>query len=63
MIKRRKILLPSVKIGDTVTIPIPDSDRGCGDPCNMICMVMDIEPTYDKYSIGTKAGILIVSLS
>ena len=63
MIKRRKILLPSVKIGDTVTIPIPDSDRGRGDPRNMIGMVMDYEPTYDKYTIGTKAGILTVSLS
>ena len=63
MIKRRKILLPFVKIRDTVTIPIPDSDRGRGNPRNMIGMVMDIEPTYDKYSIGTKAGILTVSLS
>jgi hypothetical protein len=42
---------------------MPISDPGRGDPRNMIGMVMDHEVTYDKYTIGTKAGILTVSLS
>ena len=40
MIKRRKILLPPVKIGDTVTIPIPESDKGHGEPRNLIGIVI-----------------------
>ena len=58
MLKRRRIVLPTVKTGYTVTILIPLADRGRGDPCNILGMIMSYNPTYDQYTIGTKVGIL-----
>ena len=42
MVKRSKIVLSEVKVGDNVTIPIPSVDRGRTDPRNLIGIVTDI---------------------
>ena len=55
--KRSKIVLSEVKVGDNVTIPIPSVDRGRTDPRNLIGIVTDISDN-DMYTIAVKSGIL-----
>jgi len=57
MVKRSKIVLSTVKVGDNVTIPIPAVDRGRTDPRNLIGVVTDISDN-EMYSIAVKAGQL-----
>ena len=39
MVKRSKHVFASVQVGDNVTIPIPNVDRGRNDPQNIIGVV------------------------
>ena len=55
--KRSKIVLSEVKVGDNVTIPIPSVDRGRTDLRNLIGIVTDISDN-DMYTIAVKSGIL-----
>lgn len=48
---------PPAKVGDNVTVPIPDVDRGRGDLRNVIGVVLEINDD-GLYKIGTKHGIL-----
>lgn len=48
--------LPVVVTGDNVLIPIPEFDRGRGDPPNLIGAVMDTKE--GKYKIGMKHGFV-----
>ncbi|XP_023212590.1 KRAB-A domain-containing protein 2-like, partial [Centruroides sculpturatus] len=48
---------PPAKVGDNVTVPIPDVDRGRGDLRNVIGVVLEIN-NDGLYKIGTKHGIL-----
>ena len=57
IVKRSKIVLSEVKVGDNVNIPIPSVDRGRTDPRNLIGIVTDIS-NNDMYTIAVKSGIL-----
>ncbi|KAF2887469.1 hypothetical protein ILUMI_18704, partial [Ignelater luminosus] len=48
---------PPANIGDNVTIPIPDVDKGKGDLRNIIGVILQ---TNDEgfYKVGTKHGVL-----
>nr|CAH7713569.1 unnamed protein product [Callosobruchus chinensis] len=50
-------LLPSAEMGDTVRLPVPDVDRGRGDPRNVLGVVMAVEDDM-YYKIGTEKGTL-----
>ena len=58
MVKRRRLELPVAQIGDNVAIPIPQVDRGRGDPRNIVGIVIYCNPEMDSYKIGVKAGIV-----
>ena len=58
MVKRRRLELPAAQIGDNVAIPIPQVDRGRGDPRNIVGIVIDSNPEMDSYKIAVKAGTL-----
>ena len=48
---------PPASLGDTVRVPIPDVDKGRGDPRNVLAVVMNV--TEDGfYRLGTERGIL-----
>ena len=61
MVKRTNKKLAACQVGDCVTIPIPEFDRGRGDPANIIGVVMAIK--NDQYKLGTKVGIIDVWFS
>lgn len=48
---------PPAKIGDNITIPIPDVDKAKGDLRNIIGVVLNINDD-GFYRIGTKHGVL-----
>ena len=49
--------MTTVKVGDNVTVQVPNVDRGRADPRNLSCVVLDISDT-DMYTIAVKGGIL-----
>ena len=58
MVKRRRLQVPAAQIGDNVAIPIPQVDRGRGDPRNIVGIVVDYNLECDNYKIAVKAGVL-----
>jgi hypothetical protein len=56
MVLRSKGSLPEVVVGDNVSIPVPEFDRGRGDPANIIVVVMEAKD--GKFKIGTKHGVV-----
>ena len=58
MVKCRRLELRATQIGDNVAIPIPQVDRGRGDPRNIVGIVIDCNPETDSYKMALKAGIL-----
>jgi hypothetical protein len=59
MLSRSNNILEEVDIGCNVLIPIPQVDRGKGDPKNIMAIVH--EKTYKGYRLTTKHGILLGS--
>ena len=57
MVKRSQLELVSGQIGDNVAVPIPQVDKGRGDPRNILEIVMDHNEN-DLYTICVKAGVL-----
>ena len=45
MVKRSKRIMTTVKVGDNVTVPVPNVDRGRADPRNLIGVVLVISDT------------------
>jgi hypothetical protein len=58
MLKTSKKYLPPVSIGDYVTLPIPDVDRGLCEAPNLICRVVDIDYATNLYELCCEAGVL-----
>ena len=58
MLKRRRLVLTTAKVGDTVTIPIPLVDRGRGDPRNLLGKIVSHEEEKDLFKIAVRYGIL-----
>ncbi|XP_016658418.1 uncharacterized protein LOC107883265 [Acyrthosiphon pisum] len=56
MVTRGKGILPPLKVGDNVLVPIPSVDRGRGDAANLLSVI--IEENDGKFRIATKEGIL-----
>jgi hypothetical protein len=59
MLSRSNNILEEVDIGCNVLIPIPQVDRGKGDPKNIMAIVH--EKTYKGYRLTTKQGIILSS--
>jgi len=57
----RSKFLPAT-VGDNVTIPVPDVDRGRGDPRNILCVVLEVTDEQ-LYRVGNKEGVLETLLS
>ena len=57
MVKRSKVVLGAGQVGDNVAVPIPIVDRGCGDPRNLLRVIVDLDEN-NMYTINVKAGIL-----
>ena len=49
--------LPAVDIGTNVVVRVPDLDRGCLAPRNVLAVVVDIK-SCGLYLLGTKEGLL-----
>jgi hypothetical protein len=49
----------NVEIGQNVLIPIPNVDRGKGDPRNVMAVVG--ERVHNGYKLGTSSGMLLGS--
>jgi len=56
MVTRGKGILPPLKVGDNVLVPIPSVDRGRGDVDNLLSVI--IEENDGKFRIATKEWIL-----
>ena len=56
MVTRGKGILPPLKVGDNVLVPIPSVDRGRGDAANLLSVI--IEENDGKFRIATKEGVL-----
>lgn len=56
MVVRSNRILRPVSVGDNVLIPIPNVDRGRGDPRNILCCVL--EDKDGNYTLGTNYGTL-----
>jgi hypothetical protein len=56
MRSRSEKILTEVAIGDNVLIPIPNVDRGRGDPRNVMAVILSEEE--HGYRLGTKGGVL-----
>ena len=57
MVKRSRIVFPSLQIGRNVTVPIPSVDRGRADPRNIIGVVTECSDN-ELYTVAVKVGIL-----
>ncbi|XP_064096547.1 uncharacterized protein LOC135208374 [Macrobrachium nipponense] len=57
MVKRSRLELAAGMPGDNVAIPIPLVDRGCGDPRNILGVIVDRDQN-DMYKISVKSGML-----
>jgi len=49
--------LPAVDIGTNVVVRVPDFDRGCLAPRNVLAVVVDVNSS-GLYLLGTKEGLL-----
>jgi hypothetical protein len=59
MRNRSEKFLTEVEIGQNVLIPIPNVDRGKGDPRNVMAVVT--ERVHNGYKLGTSGGMLLGS--
>jgi hypothetical protein len=59
MRNRSEKILTEVEIGQNVPIPIPNVDRGKGDPRNVMAVVT--ERVHNGYQLGTSGGMLLGS--
>ena len=59
MRNRSEKFLTEVQIGQNVLIPIPNVDRGKGDPRNVMAVVT--ERVHNGYKLGTSGGMLLGS--
>ncbi len=57
MLRTSKNKFPPAKVGDNVTVPVPDVDRGRGDPRNVLCVVLEVT-TDGFYRVGNGDGVL-----
>ena len=57
MVKRSRRVLTEAKVGDNVTVPIPNVDRGRTDPKNLIGVIVERD-SQELYKIATKSGVL-----
>ena len=57
MVKRSRLEHVAGNPGDNVIIPIPLVDRGKGDPCNIMGVIVDRNQN-DSYCIAVHAGLL-----
>ena len=57
MVKRSRIVFPSVQIRSNVTVTIPSVERGRADPRNIIGVVTECSDN-ELYTIAVKGGIL-----
>ncbi|KAK4326939.1 hypothetical protein Pmani_002543 [Petrolisthes manimaculis] len=57
MVKRNRRLLTEANVGDNVTVPIPNVDRGRTDPKNLIGVIVERD-SQELYKIATKSGVL-----
>ena len=62
MVKRSRLEVAAGMPGNNVAIPIPLVDRGRGDPCNILGVIVDRDQN-DMYKISVKSGILKVRFS
>ena len=63
MLTRSKKYLREVFIGDYVTLPVPDVDRGLTDPQSLICWIVEIDYTRLLYELACEAGVLNMMFS
>lgn len=54
---RSKRYLPEVNIGNFVSLPIPDVDRGLTEASNIICRVIDIDYDFSLYELACEVGV------
>ena len=57
MLKRRRLVLTTAKVGDTLTISIPLVDIGRGDSRNLLGKIVSHEDK-DLFKIAVRYGIL-----
>ena len=57
MRNRSETILTEVEIGQNVLIPIPNVNRGKGDPRNVMAVVT--ERVHNGYKLGTSGGMLL----
>jgi len=57
MVKRSRVDLKSCEVGDNVAVPIPMTDRGRGDPRNILGVILDCDK-HNMYTIAVKSGII-----
>ena len=55
--KRSRINLQAGDEGDNVFVPVPMVDRGRGDPCNILGVIINRDDN-DLYTIAVKQGLL-----
>jgi hypothetical protein len=56
MVSRSNKRMKPIEVGDNVTVPVSEFDRGRGDPANLVGVVL--EKGDGGFRVGTKAGIL-----
>lgn len=57
MLKTSEKKFPSVELGTTVRIPVPEVDRGRGDARNILAVVLQ-KNDDELYQLGTKQGVI-----
>ena len=57
MLRRTTAKFAEVKVGDTVSVPIPSPDRARGDPPNVVGVVVE-KTDRGLYKIGNRKGII-----
>ena len=63
MVKRTRADLKTGLTCDNIAVPVPLVDRGCGDPWNILGIIVNRNLDTDQYTIAVKAGILNGSYS
>ncbi|KAK7495304.1 hypothetical protein BaRGS_00013486, partial [Batillaria attramentaria] len=55
MVSRSTAPMKPIEIGDNVLVPLPEFDRGRGDPADLLGVILD--NGVDGFRVGTKVGI------
>ncbi|KAK7499169.1 hypothetical protein BaRGS_00009716 [Batillaria attramentaria] len=56
MVSRSTARIKPIETGDNILVPVPEFDRGRGDPANLLGVILD--NGVDGFRGGTKVGIL-----